>query len=87
MHLILTAATGHVGVGVLDAMIKAKGVSKISILSSRPVEAVEDANDSRINVIVHEDFMKYDDALLEQLKGADGAVWAPGVSLAAVSQK
>lgn len=87
MHLILTGATGHVGCTVLDAMIKAKDVSKITILSRRPVQAAEDANNPRINVIVHEDFMKYDDALLEQLREADGVVWALGASLAAVGQK
>ncbi|KAI0411119.1 hypothetical protein F5X98DRAFT_384279 [Xylaria grammica] len=86
MHLILTGATGLVGSGVLDAMIKAKDVTKISILSRRPVPMAEDAKDPRINVIIHKDFTKYDSAILEQLKGARGCVWALGISQTQVSK-
>ncbi|KAI1801802.1 putative nucleoside-diphosphate-sugar epimerase [Daldinia bambusicola] len=85
MHLILTGATGLVGSGVLDAMIKMKEVSKISILSRRPVKMAEDAKDPRINVILHKDFEKYDPELLSQLKGASGCVWALGISQTQVS--
>lgn len=61
---------------MLDAMIKMKDVTKISILSRRPVKMAEDAKDPRINVIIHKDFTKYDSAVLDQLKGARGVVWA-----------
>lgn len=61
---------------MLDAMIKMKDVTKISILSRRPVQMAEDAKDPRINVIIHKDFAKYDSAVLDQLKGARGCVWA-----------
>ncbi|KAI0908308.1 hypothetical protein F4823DRAFT_500482 [Ustulina deusta] len=86
MHLILTGATGLVGSGVLDAMIKMKGVTKISILSRRPVPMAEDAKDPRINVIIHKDFTKYD-SVLNQLKGARGCVWALGISQTQVSKE
>ncbi|KAK8080817.1 hypothetical protein PG997_008635 [Apiospora hydei] len=72
MHLILTGATGLVGSGVLDAMIKMKEVTKISILSRRPVAMAEAANDPRINVVLNSDFEKYDPAVLSQLKGGPG---------------
>ncbi|KAI1125529.1 putative nucleoside-diphosphate-sugar epimerase [Nemania abortiva] len=87
MHLILTGATGLVGSGVLDAMIKMKDVTKISILSRRPVPMAEDAKDPRINVIIHKDFAKYDSAVLDQLKGARGCVWALGISQTQVSKE
>lgn len=80
MHLILTGATGLVGSGVLDAMIKMKDISKITILSRRPVPMAADAKDPRINVIIHQDFEKYDAELLGKLKGARGCVWAMGIS-------
>lgn len=80
MHIILTGATGLVGSGALDAMIKMKDVSKISILSRRPVAMAENAKDPRINVILHQDFEKYDSELLSKLKGASGCVWALGIS-------
>ena len=87
MHLILTGATGLVGSGVLDAMIKAKDISKISILSRRPVKMAEDANDPRIDVILHKDFEKYDSELLRKLRGANGVVWALGISQTQVGKE
>ncbi|GJC78692.1 protein fmp52, mitochondrial [Colletotrichum liriopes] len=87
MHLILTGATGLVGSGVLDAMIKMKDVTKISVLSRRPIPMVENVKDPRINVIIHKDFEKYDSELLDKLKGANGAVWALGISQTKVSKE
>ncbi|KAI1371429.1 putative nucleoside-diphosphate-sugar epimerase [Hypoxylon crocopeplum] len=87
MHVILTGATGLVGSGVLDAMIKMKDVTKISILSRRPVKMAEDVKDPRINVIIHKDFEKYDSEVLSQLKGASGCVWALGISQTQVGKE
>ncbi|KAI0007664.1 putative nucleoside-diphosphate-sugar epimerase [Xylariaceae sp. FL0662B] len=87
MHLILTGATGLVGSGVLDAMIKMKDVTKISVLSRRPVQMVEDIKDPRVNVIIHKDFEKYGSEVLSQLKGAAGCVWALGISQTQVSKE
>ncbi|KAF9880156.1 nucleoside-diphosphate-sugar epimerase [Colletotrichum karsti] len=87
MHLILTGASGLVGSSVLDAMIKMKDVTKISILSRRPIPMVEDAKDPRINVIIHKDFEKYDSEVLDKLKGANGAVWALGISQSKVTKE
>ncbi|ROT41971.1 hypothetical protein SODALDRAFT_326141 [Sodiomyces alkalinus F11] len=79
MHLILTGATGVVGSSVLDAMLKNKEVTTISILSRRPVPLADQAQDPRVHVIIHEDFAQYPPEVLEQLKGAQGVVWALGV--------
>lgn len=87
MHLILTGATGLVGSGVLDAMIKMKEVAKIRILSRQPVAMAEAAKDPRINVIINPDFEKYDPAVLSQLKGAQGCVWALGISQTQVGKE
>lgn len=40
----------------------------------------------KVNVILHQDFNTYNDALLEQLKDAHGCVWALGVSQNAVDK-
>ncbi|KAK1445579.1 nucleoside-diphosphate-sugar epimerase [Colletotrichum melonis] len=87
MHLILTGATGLVGSGVLDAMIKMKDITKISILSRSPIPMAEASKDPRINVIIHKDFEKYDADVLDKLKGANGAVWALGISQNKVSKE
>lgn len=80
MHLILTGATGLVGSSVLEAMIKAQDVTKISVLSRRPIPLAEDAKSPKVNVIIHRDFEQYDADLLRQLGDAQGCVWALGIS-------
>lgn len=87
MHLILTGATGLIGSSVLDAMLKMTEVTKISILSRRPVAMAENAKDPRVNVIIHKDFSNYDSEVLTKLQGASGAVWALGVSQTKVSKE
>lgn len=79
MHIILTGATGLIGTGVLACMLKQPSISKITILSRRPVRFADDANDPRVNVIIHRDFSNYEDSSLqEQLRDARGCVWALG---------
>ncbi|KAJ5123115.1 hypothetical protein N7448_009212 [Penicillium atrosanguineum] len=85
MHLILTGATGLVGSSVLDAMLKNTSISKISILSRRAVPMAEDAKDPRVRVITHRDFESYGPEVLDQLKGAEGCVWALGISQSQVN--
>ena len=87
MHLILTGATGLVGGGVLQAMLASSNVSKITILSRRPVPAVDAAKDPRVNVIICKDFANYDSIVLNQLKGANGVVWALGISALKVTKE
>jgi len=87
MHLILTGATGLVGSSVLEAMLRNTSISKISILSRRHVPMAEDAKDSRIRVISHRDFESYQPELLDQLKDAEGCVWALGTSQYNVNQE
>ena len=86
MHLILTGATGLVGSAVLDAMIKTPGISKISVISRRPVKMAEAANDPRVSVILHNDFTNYD-AIMNKLDGAKGCVWALGISQTQVNSE
>lgn len=85
MHLILTGATGLVGAAVLDNMLAQESISRISILSRRPVQMAEGHEKAR--VIIQKDFRIYDEALLEQLKDAQGCVWALGVSQNAVDKE
>lgn len=80
MHLILTGATGLLGSAVLDTMLQSTAVSKISILTRSPVQMAEDARDPRVQIISQQDFGSYKPELLDQLKDADGCVWALGTS-------
>ncbi|KAL5428964.1 hypothetical protein PMIN04_000570 [Paraphaeosphaeria minitans] len=78
VHLILTGATGLVGSGVLQQMLANDTVSRISILSRRPVKMAE-GNEAKVKVIIHKDFKTYPLALLDELKTRRAACgrWVP----------
>ncbi|KAF2804295.1 nucleoside-diphosphate-sugar epimerase [Mytilinidion resinicola] len=85
MHLILTGATGLVGSAVLQNMLTMESVTKISILSRRPVPMIA-GHEDKAKVIIHKDFESYPPELLDQLKDAHGCVWAQGISAMKVSK-
>ena len=77
-HLILTGCTGTAGSAILAYCIRSSSVSKVSVLSRRPVKQA--AGHEKVKVIIHEDFKSYPDGVLDQLNGATGCVWALGVA-------
>lgn len=85
MHLILMGATGLVGSGVLNQMLKSSAVTKISILSRCPAPMAE--GHSKASVIIHKDFNTYDHDLLGRLEDAHGCVFALGISTNAVNKE
>ncbi|KAH8882933.1 nucleoside-diphosphate-sugar epimerase [Thozetella sp. PMI_491] len=87
MHLILAGATGLVGSAVLDAMLQAEGVTKITIISRRPVPMAQDSQDPRIQLVLHQDFLHYGPDVLKDLAGASGCVWALGIGSAQVNKE
>ena len=87
MHLILTGATGLVGSGALAHLLSlpSSQLSRLSILSRKPVPMAEGR--PNVTVIEHQDFNQYPPELLEKLKGADGCIWALGISTTQVSKE
>jgi hypothetical protein len=87
MHLILTGATGLVGTAVLSHMLSlpAGQIDKISILSRKPIPLAE--GHPHVKVILHQDFSDYPREILDQLKGAEGCIWAIGASVSLVSKE
>ncbi|QSZ31087.1 hypothetical protein DSL72_000648 [Monilinia vaccinii-corymbosi] len=86
MHLILTGATGLVGSAILQTMLTHPSITKLSILSRSPVPLAEShAHHAKAHVIIHKDFKDYPESVLEQLRGAEGCVWALGISSSGLS--
>ena len=85
MHLVLTGATGLVGSAVLQNMITMPTVSKVSILSRRPVAQAE--GHEKVKVIIHKDYTNYPSEVMAQLKDVDGVVWAQGISSTLVGKE
>ena len=87
MRLILTGATGVVGSAALNHILNLpKGeISALYILSRSPVPMAE--NQPNVTVFQHKNFSEYPPDLLEKLKGADGCIWAQGISQTLVSKE
>ena len=85
MHLVLTGATGLVGSAVLQTVLATPAISKISILSRRPVAQAE--GHAKARVILHKDFAEYADDVLDGLKDVKGVVWALGISATQVGKE
>jgi len=85
MHLILTGATGTLGLATLLHCLSNPQVTRLSILSRREVAQAE--GHAKAEVILHKDYASYPDELLERLKGARGCVWAQGVSQTKVDKE
>ncbi|KAJ7070707.1 hypothetical protein C8F01DRAFT_1244416 [Mycena amicta] len=81
-HLIITGATGTVGNGVLRIALASPQISRVSILSRRQFTLPDgpEFDRQKAQIIIHTDYSKYPESLLELLKGADGCVWAQGIS-------
>ncbi|KAK6342186.1 hypothetical protein TWF730_001665 [Orbilia blumenaviensis] len=78
VHIILTGATGLAGSAILQHALSSPSVSKVSILSRRPVIAA--TGNPKANVIIQKDFTSYPPDLLNQLSGASACIWAQGIS-------
>ncbi|EME78313.1 uncharacterized protein MYCFIDRAFT_37148 [Pseudocercospora fijiensis CIRAD86] len=84
-HIILTGATGIAGAGILSYALTSPAISKISILSRRPVKLANDQ--PKAHVIIHKDFKIYSPEVLAQLKDAIGCIWAQGKSSIGMSEQ
>jgi uncharacterized protein YbjT (DUF2867 family) len=89
MHIILTGATGTVGAAVLKHCLASPNVTQLSILSRRQfaLPTGDGLDIDKAHVIVHEDYSTYPDTLSTMLKGAEGCVWAQGISQTQVSKE
>ncbi|KAJ7292988.1 hypothetical protein C8J57DRAFT_1267804 [Mycena rebaudengoi] len=88
MHIILTGATGSVGEGVLRNCLASPHVTHLSILTRRQFALPQDGlNTEKAQIIVHEDYTSYPSNVMEMLKGAEGCVWAQGISQSQVSKE
>lgn len=65
-------------------MLITPAITQVSILSRRRVPQAE--GHAKAAVIIQTDFTTYPPSILEQLKGADGVVWAQGISVTQVTK-
>lgn len=74
MKVILTGATGFVGAATLARLVAHPDVSEVTCLTRRPLaEPVP-----KVTAIVREDFLRYDEALVEHLRDHESCIWTLG---------
>jgi uncharacterized protein YbjT (DUF2867 family) len=89
MHIILTGATGTVGAPVLRHCLATPAITQLSILSRRQftLPIGDNLDVHKAQVIVHEDYSTYPEELSKRLKGAEGCIWAQGISQTEVTKE
>jgi len=93
MHIILTGATGSVGAPALLHCLASPSITRLSILSRRQftlpsnTAGLPNFDVKKAKIIVHKDFSTYPDEMLNALKGAEGCIWAQGISQTEVSKE
>ncbi|KAJ7492289.1 hypothetical protein FB451DRAFT_1217741 [Mycena latifolia] len=86
MHIILTGATGSVGAPVLRQCLASPAITRLSILSRREFTLPTVGDTQKAQIIIHEDYASYPSKVTDLLKGANGCIWAQGISQTEVSK-
>lgn len=71
MKVVIAGATGTIGGGVLQRLLKLPAVTSVVALSRRKL----DVEHNKLQVAMLKDFLHYEPDVLEQLSGAEACVW------------
>ncbi|MCJ1258982.1 hypothetical protein MMC24_006816 [Lignoscripta atroalba] len=78
MKLILAGTTGFVGQEVLHQCLKNPSITSLVALSRRELPESVTSN-SKLKVIILNDFTSYPDTVLQELAGAESCIWSLGL--------
>ncbi|KAF2188978.1 hypothetical protein K469DRAFT_659904 [Zopfia rhizophila CBS 207.26] len=79
MKVIVTGVTGFIGGEVMNQCILDSSITQIFTLSRNPLPE-RLASNPKVTSIIHKDFSKYPESLLEKLEGAEACLWMIGVA-------
>jgi nucleoside-diphosphate-sugar epimerase len=74
MKVVLTGGTGFAGAAILSRLIKNPNVTQVTCLTRRVVGV----RAAKMTEILHSDFTRYDDDMLDRLADHSACIWALG---------
>ncbi|KAK0636002.1 hypothetical protein B0T17DRAFT_517851 [Bombardia bombarda] len=77
MKVILTGCTGFTGGEVLEQCIQHPSITSVVVLSRRQLPASV-ASNPKVQVVIMDDFLSYNDDTLRAIEGADACIWSLG---------
>ncbi|PHH60025.1 hypothetical protein CDD81_2193 [Ophiocordyceps australis] len=77
MKVIVTGATGNLGRFIVQHCLDHADITSVVILTRRAVAGHVESH-PKVQVVMHHDFGRYPDALLQSLHGAEACLWAIG---------
>ncbi|KAJ6443211.1 nucleoside-diphosphate-sugar epimerase [Purpureocillium lavendulum] len=77
MKVIVTGATGSAGRQVVQHCIENPRVTKVVVLTRTAVSGDVESH-PKVEVVMHQDFSSYPEALLRRLEGSQACIWAIG---------
>ena len=78
MKLIITGATGNVGVEVVRQALLLPSITSLVTLARKPVsvpEGIPAASSSKLKSIVVKDYLTYPEEVKKEFVDADGCIW------------
>jgi nucleoside-diphosphate-sugar epimerase len=75
MKIILAGATGFVGKALVQNCNKDSRITAIVALSRRDLPPELTANNDKVKVLIHQNFLEYPDSVLDELAGAEACLW------------
>ncbi|KND89666.1 hypothetical protein TOPH_05659 [Tolypocladium ophioglossoides CBS 100239] len=77
MKVIVTGATGNAGREAVKHCLESPRITKLVILTRRAV-SMDVESHPKAEVVMHQDFAQYPEALMRRLDGAQACIWAIG---------
>jgi len=88
MRLLLTGATGAAGVQIFRTAIQDESVTKITVLTRRPLpDWMNLPQTDKTEIIILDDFLVYPEDLPQRLAQHDACIWALGKSSAGLTEE
>ncbi|KAL9097058.1 MAG: hypothetical protein Q9165_001022 [Trypethelium subeluteriae] len=76
MKVVITGCTGFIGREVLEQTLQNDSITSVLVLSRRELSLTPQS--PKLKVAILDDFLKYSDALLDDLEGAEAVLWCLG---------